>query len=131
MNATERMAKIEAIYATIPKVNCKGICGADYCGPIMMSRLEWRRLIERFPEIKPIHVPGIGDVLDTGDGCDLCPLLAEDGSCRAYDIRPVICRLFGAVMDPNMICRHGCQPERWLTELESAQILRSIRLLGA
>ena len=129
MNATERLRRIEAIYATIPKVNCKKICGPDYCGPIMMSRLELRRLMERFPELKPTRVPGLGDVLD--GGCATCPLLAADGSCGAYDMRPAICRLFGAVMAATMICKHGCQPERWLTDQESAQILRSIRLLGA
>jgi uncharacterized protein len=130
LNATERLRRIEAIYATIPKVQCKRICGPDYCGPILMSPLELRRIKEAFPEIKPTLVRGLGFVLD-GGGCDQCPLLAADGSCRAYDIRPAICRLFGAVMAATMICKHGCQPERWLTNEESAELLRSIRLLGS
>lgn len=129
MNATQRIQSIRAIYATIPEVHCKGICGADYCGPIMMSRLEWRVLKERFPEIESKPVPGLGHVLE--GACALCPLLAEDGSCRAYDIRPLICRLFGAVNVQGMICRHGCQPDRWLSHYESAQLLDKIRLLGA
>jgi Fe-S-cluster containining protein len=129
MNATEKARLIAEIYAAIPKVACKKICGPDYCGPILMSRLELARLVEAHPQLKPKLIPGIGKVL--ADDCETCPLLAPDGSCSAYDLRPAICRLFGAVQHPTMICRHGCQPERWLTPLESATILRKISQLGA
>lgn len=128
MNASQRAALIAEIYASIPKVACKRICGPDYCGPILMSRLELSAILKARPDIKPKLVPGIGKVL--ANDCEACPLLAPDGSCSAYDLRPAICRLFGAVAVETMMCRHGCQPERYLTPLESANILRKIAQLG-
>lgn len=126
MNRTQRMAAIRAIYERIPKVACKRICGKDYCGPIKMSPLEFAAMKERFPELALVNTQW-GPTLT--DGCDTCPLLAEDGSCRGYDVRPAICRVFGAT--PGLMCQHGCQPERMLSEQESREILRAISQLGA
>lgn len=126
MNRTQRAEAIRRIYESIPKVACKRICGPDYCGPIKMSPLEFAALKERFPELALVNTQW-GPTLT--DGCDTCPLLAPDGSCRAYDLRPAICRVFGATM--ALQCRHGCQPERMLSETESRHILRAISALGA
>jgi Fe-S-cluster containining protein len=38
-----------------------------------------------------------------------CVFLTEDESgCRVYQYRPIICRLFGTIMDKRAACKHGC-----------------------
>lgn len=38
--------ELDALYATLPTIKCKGLC-QDYCGPIMISKIEARRLEEK------------------------------------------------------------------------------------
>lgn len=46
-----------------------------------------------------------------GDGAGgyRCPALGEDGSCRVHEVRPMVCRLWGAVA--SLPCPHGCTPD--------------------
>jgi Fe-S-cluster containining protein len=37
-----------------------------------------------------------------------CSMLDEHGRCTVYDIRPMICRLYGTM--ETMPCPHGCLP---------------------
>ncbi|TMD08275.1 MAG: hypothetical protein E6J01_03825 [Chloroflexi bacterium] len=50
-----------------------------------------------------------------------CPLLTPSGTCSVYDIRPMICRVWG--LTKSMACPFGCVPERWLTEDEAHALL--------
>jgi hypothetical protein len=116
-NETVLLAKIDSALSAIPKFECKPGC-SECCGPVMMSRLEWQRICDRLgctPE---------GD-LGTLD----CPML-KDGRCSVYDIRPTICRLFGAIKD-KLLCPHGCHPERALTDAEAGVILGKVQRIGA
>jgi hypothetical protein len=95
--------ELREIWAKIPPVNCKGEC-ANSCGPIGCSSLE-RSLVE----------DRAGKTLETeGKGMD-CTML-RFGRCSVYSIRPVICRLWGAV--PSMPCPHGCEPEWELSDAD-------------
>ena len=49
-----------------------------------------------------------------------CPALV-DGACTVYEIRPTICRLWGATR--SMPCPHGCTPDDALTKDDSRRLL--------
>lgn len=85
-----RTAKLEAVYAQIPKIACKGKCH-EACGPITMSGLEYERLGK--PKFKSLT----------------CPVLDADKRCSRYEQRPTICRLWGVV--DGMSCPYGCEIE--------------------
>lgn len=127
MATTDREA-LDAVWARIPDVNCKGHC-TDSCGPIDASIAERRLLRERGIRLKA--APWIEIGADMPGGVDEmpasalaavkpCPALV-DGRCSVYDVRPVICRLWGAVR--KMPCEWGCQPDRYLTDGEAREIL--------
>jgi hypothetical protein len=84
---------IDTIYRTLPVVDCKGLC-TDTCGPIPMSKAEYLRMV------------AAGATPAVKDG--RCTNLV-DGRCSSYDERPGICRLFGGVDNPLMVCPHGCK----------------------
>jgi Fe-S-cluster containining protein len=66
----------------------------------------------------------IGD--DLAPGCRECPLLTNHGRCSQYDLRPLMCRLWGVVNDPLMICPFGCEPQRYLSNAEVVAIWRKV-----
>lgn len=91
----EKRAAMDALYAELPTMKCRGLC-FDHCGPIVLSAEEWQRIKERKGNVQagPDHV---------------CPMLNPAGRCTVYEIRPMICRLWGVV--DSMRCPHGCKPE--------------------
>jgi Fe-S-cluster containining protein len=52
-----------------------------------------------------------------------CPFVGKDG-CSIYELRPMVCRLFGAVDHPMMKCPMGSAPEKLLTDAQSRELLR-------
>lgn len=113
------MTKLDAIYAALPAIDCKRLC-QECCGPVMMSQLEWHRIIHRLGKA-PQPTPEQAKRLQ-------CPMLTDAGDCRVYDLRPMICRLWGLV--EKMRCPHGCEPERWLTDAEAAAILQAAETIS-
>lgn len=108
---------LEDVYALVPAVGCKGLC-QDSCGPIAMSVEEDRRV-----RIRGFAIPPMMDAvaaLERGEDF-YCPALV-DGHCGVYDVRPTICRLWGAT--ESMPCPHGCAPDQPLTREESHELLR-------
>lgn len=106
---------LEAIYAELPVVECKGLC-QQACGPIGLTRLENRRIrraIGREPSAR---------------GNLSCSLLTPDGRCEAYAFRPLICRLWGVV--EAMRCPFGCVPSRWATDDEAKAWLHQASVIG-
>ncbi len=51
-----------------------------------------------------------------------CPFLTKDG-CGIYEIRPIVCRLFGAVDHPMMKCPEGCGPAKLIPEHKSRRLI--------
>jgi Fe-S-cluster containining protein len=94
---------LERIYRSVPVVACKGLC-AETCGPIEMSEVERRRIAARGVVIPPAAqaLEAIAVGVRSGD----CPALV-DNRCSVYEVRPLICRLWGAV--ESMPCGHGCE----------------------
>jgi len=116
-----KLKLIDRIYAEIPDANCQGLC-YQTCGPIAMSRLEGKRIIDR-----------IGRVPDFGFNAELtCDLLdPTTRRCTVYDDRPAICRLWGVVDKPMMTCPFGCTPAGMLSDAQSRSILDRIERIGA
>lgn len=113
MKEPERIARLDAIYAELPKIECQRKCQLA-CGPLGMTRVEFRRLT--------------GSSAPVECGPDMvCPFLV-DGACSRYQRRPLLCRLFG--LTPKMPCPHGCQPERWLTDDEETDIMTRVTAIG-
>lgn len=100
--------QLQAIYDQIPPLDCKGLC-QNACGPIAMSALERRRIEERGVVIPPYTLTA-GASWRSGAQTHRCPALTRDGKCSVYDVRPYICRAWGAGR-ALMACEHGCRPE--------------------
>lgn len=115
MSEKRRLAQIDRVYASLPKLNCKGLC-YEACGPILMSRLEWERLKAVGGEKK-------------GNASLTCPYLVER-RCSVYEVRPGVCRLYGLIKRDIMTCPHGCEPERWLSDPEAKAVLMELERLG-
>jgi Fe-S-cluster containining protein len=61
-------------------------------------------------------------VLEHARGDWSCPALTEENRCAVYDIRPMICRLWGAMK--SLRCGFGCQPATgWLTDIQAQELL--------
>ena len=95
---------LDAIYASIPEMECKGLCQHD-CTHIGIMPVEVRRFQERGIALPAAHP-------ETG----MCSHLTEDGKCAIYAERPYVCRLWGTT--PMMVCPHGCRPKRILSTEE-------------
>lgn len=103
--------RLDALYATLPAIQCKGLCQQS-CGPIAMTPVEFRRISEA------------SGTTPTVDNKGTCSLL-KDGKCSVYEQRPTVCRLFGIVK--SMKCPFGCIPvPRYLTREEGFQFLRKV-----
>lgn len=104
-----REARMEALYRELPHIECKRLC-RECCGPVVQTRSMTRLEFERLDGILRQPV-ALRDFM-------ACSLL-RGSECTVYDMRPLICRLWGVVDDPKMRCPHGCKPDRWLTNAES------------
>ena len=100
--AEEVDAHLEAIYARIPDVQCKGLC-QDACGPITGGHRELVRMRRAGVTLLPV----LAQVQRLGSEGYTCPALV-DGQCSTYGVRPAICRVWGAAED--LPCPFGCRP---------------------
>ncbi|MDP4501036.1 YkgJ family cysteine cluster protein [Nonomuraea turcica] len=96
-------AHLEALYVQVPDVGCKGLC-QEACGPIDMHPYE-RARIRRAGVTIPRPAEALERILAGEDYT--CPALV-DGRCSVYEIRPLICRAWGA--SEAMPCPYGCRP---------------------
>lgn len=110
------VAALDALYADLPTIACKGECHTT-CGPIPLTQGEEMRLRS---------VPRT-----THEDTLLCPVLSKDNRCKGYEKRPLVCRLFGVVDDEKMRCPYGCVPERLLSDREARSLmLRAQEIAG-
>lgn len=99
-------ARLDALYARLPRLECQGLC-ADSCGPIPAGAAERERM-ERVRGRSLRAAPQRTVVDGTIEVCHECSMMVN-GRCSVYDIRPMICRLWG--MTEDMPCPYGCVPE--------------------
>lgn len=115
-NPRRRTAQLEALYARLPRMECQGLCH-DTCGPLEVSVLERQRV-----------EAAAGHELTCGERAS-CSMLTEDRRCSVYEIRPLICRLWGLV--ESMPCHYGCRPEGGLIpDSEGQQMLVEALQIG-
>ena len=134
MNNTAKMATLETLLGSIPSIRCLEGC-SDCCGPVDMSALEWRRIIQRTgrTNLKAEMMKATMKALD-GNPVD-CPLLdTASNKCSVYDIRPTICRAFGASLAKtphgSMICPHGVTAEHPMSKERTDFLLHKATELG-
>jgi Fe-S-cluster containining protein len=68
-----------------------------------------------------------GEPVTCGLGAS-CSMLTAARRCGVYEIRPMICRLWGVV--EVMKCPYGCVPERYLTSQEGARLILEAEEIG-
>lgn len=125
MNNTAKLAALEALYALLPKIECQRKC-QECCGPIMMTRLEAKRLPELDCDMVPLNI-GMGFLSRAPTKNLVCPLL-KDGACSVYERRPAICRLWG--LTEKLRCPFGCEPvPRW-TDEQAGEWLNAVQRMG-
>ncbi len=103
----EALAELERLYAELPDLACKGLCGHSCTQHVDASTTERDRLLAE---------DGLDLDAPTPDGA--CPALTRTlagtgtgtgtGSCTVHPHRPMTCRLWGTAA--SMPCPHGCTP---------------------
>ena len=94
--------QIRKLYEKIPSSKCK-----DGCFRCCINTVQFTKSEER----------AMGGYRYAGQ----CPHL-KNGKCSVYENRPLVCRLFGASI---LLQCEDCTPRRYLTEQETAAILRA------
>jgi len=118
-------AALQALYDRVPAIpDCDGRCWIS-CGPTDRSQREEQRIRAAGYRITPVD-----EALRTLDTY-WCEALTGDKRCAVYEMRPMVCRLWGAVEGMN--CPYGCVPEGgWLTDREGNELLaESMRIGGS
>ncbi len=118
-------AELAELYARIPDIpDCDGRCWVS-CGPTDRSQREDQRIRQAGIRIRPAD-EALADVERY-----YCEALTEDKRCAVYEMRPMVCRLWGAV--EGMKCPFGCVPEGgWLPDSEGALLVaESLRVGGS
>jgi len=115
MTKTVKKRSLKEIYAEIPRMLCLTNC-SYCCGPVKIGRRE-RININRYcrehglPTSKVFGNPDEWEKDGKKGGC----VYLRVGKCVIYPVRPVLCRIFGAVEQKegekaNLVCPIGCRP---------------------
>ena len=126
MTDPERVEALEALYAELPELECRGLCWHS-CGPVDMSITERERIADLGVTIPGYTAEAAERYRATGQ-VDACPALGPFKTCGVHPARPMICRLWG--MTETMRCPYGCRPTRELTETEGYEFLQRSRDVG-
>jgi Fe-S-cluster containining protein len=110
LTPAERQRRLEAIYAALPDVPCKGLC-TDSCSFIGTFRAERERM-----EAAGVTPPRMAEAP--------CRHLLFNGECGIHPLRPLICRLYGATED--LECPFGCRSARQLTKEEAHGLMHMV-----
>lgn len=122
-----KYAKLEELYKRIPKLECKGLCHQT-CAFIAASKVERKRVKERLHKDIFISIDSVYKNPEKFRLQDIryCKAL-KDKRCSIYNIRPLICRLYGAA--EGLKCEFGCKPERIMTDKEAADLINEVDAL--
>lgn len=108
---------LAAVYAQIPTTNCQGLC-ADSCCSFAMTVGEQRNIRAQTGVSLPLAHAG-----------SFCPALTMLKQCSVYEVRPLICRIWGAVN--TMRCGYGCEPDGgYLTDHDAMRLLAEVAELS-
>ena len=130
---------LEAIYAEVPKLDCRRKCQGS-CGPLLVPKIEMNRIhaTGAFVPLGSLEQVTLNSMWswmgkeklaamhpDENFTCRL--LYPISGKCRVYEVRPLICRIWGTMK--RMSCPYGCIPSRWLTEAEVHRLFERVLAL--
>lgn len=118
---------LEDVWAAIPRIECRKRC-AGSCTVIPLHRVELVKLRTQAPKAEArtyVVAPEVRVLTTTADGH--CPLLRFK-ECTVYEVRPLICRLYGVA--EGMSCVHGCKPERMLLREEAHVLMEAVHRIG-
>jgi len=103
------------IYSQVPSFLCKAGCH-DCCGPTVWAKDEYTNITSWLKKHnrKELMATGID-----------CPYLNDKG-CSIYKVRPILCRLFGSVDNPIMLCPHGRRPAKLITDKKAERLLKEL-----
>lgn len=117
-------AELQELYDQIPAIpDCDGRCWTS-CGPIGMSDRERQKIRQAGVRITPY------EKAMASPERYWCEALTREKRCLIYALRPIVCRLWGAV--EGMPCVYGCIPEGgWLSDAEGFRLVaESLRIGG-
>lgn len=116
-------AELQKLYDRIPAIpDCDGRCWTS-CGPIGMADRERQKIRQAGYRITPYR-QAMAEV-DTY----YCEALTGDKRCAVYDMRPMVCRLWGAV--EGLPCVYGCVPEGgFLSDAEGYWLIQESMRIG-
>ena len=116
--------KLEKLYATIPKIECKGLCHPS-CSIVPAAKIEIQRAKGRMGGKNPFSLINAIKAVEnsTIPSCDAL----KDKRCSIYTARPVICRLYGVA--EGLECQFGCEPTKKLSRQEANVLIREIEQL--
>lgn len=127
---SKRIRQLDAIYATLPTVECKGLCHQS-CAAVPVYDAELVRLeqvAKRKLPVLEMETPGRNTAILARDWPrdGSCPLLVMK-RCTVYNDRPLICRIFGVA--EGLPCPHGCEPTTKLSDQDVITIQRKMEKL--
>lgn len=116
--------KLKKIYNKLPTIDCKKLCHTS-CGLIAVGKQE-RKIAEKimgkdpYPTLEEARERLRIATENKEKEPFRCSLLKE-GKCSIYNIRPLICRIWG--LTKKLRCPYGCIPSRWLEDTEAKEML--------
>lgn len=121
-----KLKKLNAIYAKIPGIECKGLCHPS-CTIVPAAKIEIKRTKSRMGGKNPFNpVIALKHLQDGANKIPSCGAL-KDNKCSIYTARPAICRLYGVA--EGLECHFGCVPKKKISKQEAYQIVREIEAL--
>lgn len=116
-------AALQAVYDQVPvMIGCTGECWIS-CGPVSMSDHEHKRIRQAGYRVTP------EEQAVQREETSWCEALTEAHRCAVYEIRPVMCRLWGTTKSTR--CPFGCMPEGgFLSEAERLRLIAEADRIG-
>jgi Fe-S-cluster containining protein len=116
-------AELRKLYDRIPAIpDCDGRCWTS-CGPLDMSDRERQRIRQAGHRITPWREA------QAWRETYYCEALTAEKRCAVYEMRPLVCRLWGAV--EGLPCVYGCRPEGgYLSDLEGYRLIAASMRIG-
>ena len=135
--------ELDSMRALIPEVSGCQRCG-QCCGFVPMLKCEWEQieahlfetgkddLVDTYNEwvAALLEKAEAGErITDLSDDDWTCPFFSKDTGCEVYPVRPIICRLFGALpkSDPRMKCPNGSAADNPISKGKHKQVARWLR----
>lgn len=97
-------------------MQCQGKC-QEACGPIVVAVNEAARMVQA------------GGPFVYHQDQEKCGYLGADGRCQVYDVRPLVCRLWGQTV--QYPCQWGCQPKRVIGKPEATMLFQTLIRLSS